>query len=224
MKVLAVGAHPDDAELGCGATLALFKKRGHEVFILVLTKGEASGDPTAREKECKISASTIGAKNLFFGGLQDTKVTDGVETIMEIEKIVDLVKPDFVFGHSPKDGHQDHRNAGLATLSAARNSRRVFLYESPAALREFCPQVFVDVTSTFNVKLKALKAFGSQASKVYFKGNTFRDESRKFPYVSNAVEGLARFRGFQAGVTLAEAFEVGKFLMEIERNLKSERL
>lgn len=217
MRILAVGAHPDDVELGCGATLALFKKLGHRVYILVLTHGEASGDPKIREKECRTAARSIGAKKLFFGGLQDTKITDGVETVMAIENIIDVVKPDVVLGHSSRDAHQDHRNAGLATLSAARNTKRVLLYESPAALKEFCPQVFVDVTSTFDVKLEALKAFGSQVSKVYFKGSDIRDEGRKFPYVSNAVEGLARFRGFQVGVSLAEAFEVGKYLLEIEK-------
>lgn len=220
MRILAVGAHPDDVELGCGATLALFKKKGHKIYILVLTKGEASGDPEAREKECRQSARTIGADKIFFGNLQDTKITDGVETIMEIEKLIDKLKPDIVFTNSYKDGHQDHRNTGFASLSAARNARKVLLYESPAALRDFCPQLFVDVSSTFHIKLEALKAFGSQASKVYFKGGSGRDESRKFPYVSNAVEGLARFRGFQAGVVLAEAFEVGKFLFDIEDNTR----
>lgn len=216
MRILAVGAHPDDIELGCGATLALFKKKGHEVYLLILTKGEASGDPSLREKECEQSATTIGADKLFFGNLQDTKITDGVETIMEIERFINQINPDIIFAHSYKDGHQDHRNAGMASLSAARNSKKVLLYESPAALREFCPQLFVDVTSTFDIKLKALEAFGSQVSKVYFKGNNFNHEGRKVPYVSNAAEGLARFRGFQAGVQLAEAFEVGKFLFEIE--------
>jgi len=128
------------------------------------------------------------------------------------------VKPDVVFAHSGKDGHQDHRNASMATLSAARNVKKVFLYESPAALKEFCPQVFIDVNSTFGIKLKALKSFSSQATKVYFKGNdAIGNESLKFPYVSNAVEGLARFRGYQAGVSLAEAFEVSKFLYDIGR-------
>ena len=221
MKILAVGAHPDDVELGCGATLALFKKNGHEVYILVLTKGEASGDPGTREKECKKSAETIGADKLFFGNLRDTRISDGVETIMEIERFISQISPDIVFGHSHKDGHQDHRNAGMATLSAARNAKKVLLYESPAALRDFCPQLFVDVTSTFDIKLKALEAFGSQVSKIYFRGNHSPAAGyARIPYVSNAAEGLARFRGFQAGVALAEGFEVGKFLLEIEDNAK----
>jgi LmbE family N-acetylglucosaminyl deacetylase len=220
MRILAVGAHPDDIELGCGATLALFKQRGHEVYLLVLTKGEASGDPRLREKECKQSAQTIGADKLFFGNLNDTKITDGVATIMAIERLINELKPDIIFAHSHKDGHQDHRNVGMAALSAARNSKKVLLYESPAALREFLPQLYVDVTSTFDVKLKALKAFGTQVSKVYFKGQDLNQKAHRIPYVSNASEGLARFRGFQAGVTLAEAYEVGKFVLEIADNSK----
>ena len=215
MRILAVGAHPDDIELGCGATLALFKQRGHEVYLLVLTKGEASGDPRLREIECQQSARTIGADKVYFGDLKDTKITDGVETIMAIERLIKELKPTIIFAHSPKDGHQDHRNVGLAAISASRNSKKVLLFESPAALREFLPQLFVDVTSTFDIKLEALKAFGTQVSKVFFKGHDFNEKAHRIPYVSNASEGLARYRGFQAGVTLAEAFEVGKFVLEV---------
>jgi LmbE family N-acetylglucosaminyl deacetylase len=220
MKILAVGAHPDDIELGCGATLALFKRKGHEIYLLVLTRGEASGDPNVREKECEQSAKTLCADKLFFGNLKDTRIADGIETIMEIERVIKQIKPDILFAHSYRDGHQDHRNSGMATLAAARHAKKVLLYESPAALREFLPQLFVDVTSTFDIKLKALEAFGSQISKVYFRGNNIDYKRAKFPHVSNAAEGLARYRGFQAGVSLAEAFEVGKFLLEIEDNAK----
>ena len=214
MRVLAVGAHPDDVEIGCGGTLVRFKQKGHEVYILVLTKGEASGDPWIREKECGLSAEIIGAE-ILFGDLKDTKITDGVETIMAIENVINQLKPDFIFSHSQKDSHQDHRNVGFATLSAARRSKRVFLYESPAALREFCPQVFVDVSSTFDIKMKALSTFNSQTSKPFFMGINKYEESPSILRVINAVEGLAIFRGFQAGVQLAEAFEVGRFILEI---------
>jgi len=214
MRILAIGAHPDDVEVGCGGTLVQYKQKGHEVYILVLSKGEASGDPQIREKECKAAAKIIGAE-IIFGDLKDTKITDGIETIMAIENVINQLKPDIIFSHSSKDGHQDHRNVGLATLSAARRSKKVLLYESPAALREFCPQVFVDISTTFSVKMKALETFGSQASKPYFQGVNMSDESHKFSYVLNAVEGLAVYRGFQAGVQLAEAFEVGRYIFEI---------
>jgi len=211
--LLAVGAHPDDIELGCGGTLALFKKSGHEVYTLVLTRGEASGDPIVRQRECEQAAKTIGIDKVFFGGLQDTKVTDGIETIMEIENVINSVKPDIVFSNSQKDQHQDHRNNGLASLSAARKVQKVLLYESPAAFRDFCPQIFVNIGSALDIKLKALEAYASQASKRPFSSsnlNSHSDPAR----VIHASEGLAAFRGFQAGVAVAEAFEVGKFLLD----------
>jgi LmbE family N-acetylglucosaminyl deacetylase len=209
---LAVGAHPDEVELGCGGTLALFKKKGHEVYILVLTRGEASGDPIVRQRECERAAETIGADKLLFGNLHDTKVTEGIETITEIETVIDSVKPDIVFSNSPKDQHQDHRNNGLATLSAARHVRKVLLYESPAVFRDFCPQIFVDIDSTLNVKLKALEAYASQSSKRPFSNSNSHSESKG---VISASEGLALFRGFQAGIALAEAFEVGRFMLDV---------
>jgi len=212
LRLLAVGAHPDNIELGCGGTLALYKKKGHEVYTLVLTRGEASGDPIVRQRECEQAAKTIGVDKVFFGGLHDTKVTEGIETIMEIENVINSVKPDIVFSNSQKDQHQDHRNNGLASLSAARNVQKVLLYESPAAFREFCPQIFVNIDSTLNIKLKALEAYASQASKRPFCSTNSHSESTR---VVNASEGLALFRGFQAGVSVAEAFEVGKFLLDV---------
>jgi len=213
MNILAIGAHPDDVEIGCGGTLVQLQQKGHKIYILILTKGEASGDPQIRKKECEVAAKCIGAE-IFIGNLKDTKITDGFETINAIENKINELKPDYIFSHSSKDGHQDHRNVGLATLSAARRSKKVLLYESPAALRDFCPQVFVDVSETFNIKMKALKVFNSQTSKPYFNGISFSDKSQKISHVINAVEGLAAYRGFQAGVPLAEAFEVGRYILE----------
>jgi len=212
LRLLAVGAHPDDVELGCGGTLALYKKNGHEVYILVLTRGEASGDPIVRQRECEQAAKTIGVDRVFFGGLHDTKVTEGIETIMEIENVINSVKPDIVFSNSQRDQHQDHRNTGLASLSAARNVQKILLYESPAAFRDFCPHIFVNIDSTLNIKLKALEAYASQASKRPFSN---MNSHSAYARVIHASEGLALFRGFQAGVAVAEAFEVGKFLLDV---------
>ena len=80
MRILAIGTHPDDVELGCGRALALFKKKGRDLSVLVLTRGEASGDPVVRENECKLAASIIGVDRLYFGNIADTRITDGIET------------------------------------------------------------------------------------------------------------------------------------------------
>lgn len=199
--ILAVGAHPDDIEAGCAGTLALHKRNGAKVYLLVLSRGEASGDPKTKESACRRSVELLGADGLFFGGFEDTKIGDGVETIDVIEKIVDRVKPDMVYAHTFKDTHQDHRNTGYATLSAARRCKQILMYETPNTLREFFPQVFTDIERTFEVKKKVLKLFGH--------------ESDRFWQVAKAMEGLAVFRGFQAGVRVAEAFEVGRFVLEV---------
>jgi len=220
VKILAIGAHPDDVELGCGGALALFKKKGHDVSVLVLTRGEASGDPVVRENECKLAASIIGADRLYFGNLADTRITDGVETVRTIEDTIDTAAPDFVFTHSPKDSHQDHRNTYLASMSAARHTSRIVLYESPAALQEFSPQAFIDISSTVNLKLKAVAAFNSQNGKTYMNGKTRSTDPcrncENYSQISNAIAGLARYRGFQAGVDLAEAFEVARYILDLE--------
>jgi len=223
MRILAIGAHPDDVELGCGGALALFKKKGHEVSVLVLTRGEASGDPAVRENECNLAAATIGVDRVMFGNLPDTKITDGIDTIRKIENVSETVHPDLVFTHSLKDSHQDHRNTHLASMSALRDVSTIMLYESPAALADFSPQAFIDISSVMSLKLKAVSAFNSQAAKTYMNGMNGRMQTgdpclncEKYGDVSNAMAGLARFRGFQAGVGLAEAFEVTKYVMDVQ--------
>jgi LmbE family N-acetylglucosaminyl deacetylase len=203
--VLAVGAHPDDIELGCSGTLAKHKASGDKVYILVLTKGEASGNIKVREDECRKAAEMLGVDGLFFGGLEDTKVHDGRETIDVIEKVVNEAKPDIIYAPSCKDTHQDHRNAGHATLSAGRRCNMILQYEGASTQRDFVPQVFVDIKDTFDLKKKVISVFGSQLN----------GKRGGYAIAANAVVGLAQYRGYQAGLDVAEAFEVGKFIFEV---------
>jgi LmbE family N-acetylglucosaminyl deacetylase len=202
--VLAIGAHPDDVELGCAGTLALHKARGDKVYLLILTLGEASGNPEVREKECKESAKILGGTSVFLGGLKDTMVQDGRETIEVIENVLRQVKPDLVYAPSCKDAHQDHRKTGYAAMSACRRVRIVLLYEGASTQRDFCPQVFVDIKQSFETKLKAIRVFSSQMN-----------SQNGYAKAVKAIEGLAKYRGYQAGVEVAEAFEVGKFIFEV---------
>lgn len=204
IKVLAIGAHPDDIELGCAGTLLKHKKNGTFLYLLVLTKGEASGDPIIREQECMKSAKILKAEELFFGGLKDTEINDGIEVIRFIEDIIQTVKPDIVYTHSNKDTHQDHRNTSYATISAARRCSKIFLYESPTTYRNFLPQVFVDIEREFQTKKKIIRFFSSQSEKIWWAAGE---------RAASAVEGLAAYRGYQAGVRVAEAFEVGKLVI-----------
>jgi LmbE family N-acetylglucosaminyl deacetylase len=203
--ILAVGAHPDDVELGCAGTLALHKMKGDKVYLLVLTWGEASGDAEVREAECMKAAEILGVDRLFFGGLKDTRVSDGRDTIDAIEKVVDEVKPDIIYAPACKDTHQDHRNTGHACMSAGRRCKMMLLYEGASTQRDFFPQVFVNIKKSFELKLKMTRVFGSQVN----------NDRGQYSKAVKAIEGLAKYRGYQAGVQVAEAFEVGKFIFEV---------
>jgi LmbE family N-acetylglucosaminyl deacetylase len=183
----------------------LHKLKGDRVYLLVLTRGEATGPAEVREDECRRSAEILGVDGLFFGELADTTVHDGRETIDSIEKVVDEVRPDIIYAPTCKDTHQDHRNAGYATLSAGRRCKIILMYEGASTQRDFTPQVFVDIKQTFELKLKMTRVFGSQVN----------HQRGAYAAAMKAIEGLAKFRGYQAGTDVAEAFEVGKFVFEI---------
>ena len=85
MKILAIGAHPDDIELGCGGLLLRAARQGHSVFMYTLTRGGASGDPEQRTKELLQSAKFIGAKKVWIDNFEDTKLSLNSELINHIE-------------------------------------------------------------------------------------------------------------------------------------------
>jgi len=147
--------------------------------------------------------------------LEDTKVNDDVKTIMTIESIIDQVNPDIIYTHTYKDTHQDHRGASYATLSAGRRCKKIFMYESPRTLREFSPQVYVDVEKEFEKKKEILHLFSSQTEREWWAIG---------PRAALAVEGLAAYRGFQAGLTVAEAFEVGKLVITEDESISHNKI
>jgi LmbE family N-acetylglucosaminyl deacetylase len=199
--VLAIGAHPDDIELGCAGTLLSHRARGDEVAMLVMSRGELGPqDSRSRGAEQEAAAQILGAE-LYWGGFDDAAVPDGRESVDVIQFIMDLVAPDVIYTHSPDDSHQDHRSTALSTLAAARRSRRVLKYEAPSSLG-FSPTVYVDVSAHMEAKLSALNAHESQVLK-----NGLVD--------LEAVQAQARYRGFQARIKVAEAFEVERFLWDV---------
>jgi len=200
LRILAIGAHPDDIELGAGGALAKFAKQGDKIHILVMSSGERGGSATQRIKEAKEAAKILGASSINVHKLPDAKITDSVETVMKIENVVNQIHPQRVYTHSSKDTHQDHRYTALASISAARYVPEILAYELPLAFPSFNPQVYIDITDTLKTKVKALMTYKSQAEKEYMK--------------TEAVEGLARYRGHQAGVKYAEAFEVIRIIIK----------
>ena len=206
MKVLAVGPHPDDIEIGCGGTLIKYAQKGHDVSLLVITKGEMGGKGTTRYDEQLKAAEIIGAKDVFWGDFVDTELLDkGNKIIHTVERFIDTIKPDFIFVNFLDDTHQDHRAVNRAVLSATRYVKNVLFYEVPTT-NNFIPNVFVDIGSVLDKKVEALKAHASQITKTNIEDLTIIDIARSSAY----------FRGVQGRIALAEGFVSERLFINID--------
>jgi len=195
MNILAIGAHPDDIEFGCGGTLIKYVDRGHRVFLLIMTKGGRGGVADDRASEQEAAWRIIGAEDLFWGKCEDTLIASDTHTIGFIERFITRLRPDFIFCNYPDDTHQDHRNLAQATISATRNLRNVLFYEGPTTWG-FDPFVFVDISDTLDRKIAALQAHASQVNKTNIENLS----------IVQIAKSSANFRGIQARVKYAEAF------------------
>jgi LmbE family N-acetylglucosaminyl deacetylase len=196
--ILAVGAHPDDIELGCGGTIRAASVSGKKVIAVFLTKGEKSGDPQLREAESKRALGILGVNEVFFGDFPDTEIPSSHKGVEFLERIYDSFKPDAVLTHTLHDTHQDHRQVSCLSLSAFRNAPRLLGYETPRATGSFSPNYFVDISGYVSCKWDALKCHLSQSDKRYL--------------AYESMVNLASFRGNQAGLVSAEAFEVIRYV------------
>lgn len=198
-RILAIGAHPDDLEIACGATLSKLRDAGHIVYGLVLTQGEAGGDQQVRSKEAAVGGAFMGLNIVEVKHFTDTRLSEESNAISSvIEGIITRFRPDVVLTHSANDQHQDHVAVHLATLRAARNQSTILCYESPSVTRMFSPTVFVDVSEYLDVKLESIRFHRDQRTKRYVQGAH--------------VRGVAAFRGGQAKTTYAEGFEAVRLL------------
>ncbi|MEO9321147.1 MAG: PIG-L deacetylase family protein [Nitrososphaera sp.] len=199
MNILAIGAHPDDIELGCGGLLIKAARQGHDVYMYTLTRGAVSGDPAQRSKELMQSAKFIGAKALWIDNFDDTRLTAGTELINHIEFFINKADPDIIITHSLGDVHHDHKAVASSTIEAGRFIPNIMSYEIPLT-KEFKPQVFYDISDVVDEKVELIKIFWSQQSKLYLK--------------ANAIKGLAEYRALQSrlntSINYVEAFEVLK--------------
>lgn len=206
MNVLAIGAHPDDIEFGCGGTLIKFSERGHDVFLMVMTEGQEGAPGTIRSREQMDSKKLLGAQDVFWGGYEDTHLMVDKEVIIKIEKVISKIKPDFIFCSYFEDTHQDHRHLAQATMSATRYIRNVLFYEGPTT-QNFNPQVYVDISKTLDKKIDALKAHQSQITKTNIEDLT----------ILELACSTATFRGIQGRVKYAEAFQSLRLFINILR-------
>lgn len=195
MNILAIGAHPDDIEFGCGGTLIKYALKRHAVHLLIMTDGGKGGDPAERRKEQEEAAKVLGAQQLFWGGYQDTEVPIERDLIQKVEGVLLRVRPELILVHWGDDTHQDHRHLSTSVVTASRYTRNVLFYEGPTTAN-FTPSIFVDIDAVLEQKLKTLAAHASQVVKTGVEGLSIVDLAR----------AAAHFRGIQGRVRNAEGF------------------
>jgi bacillithiol biosynthesis deacetylase BshB1 len=125
-KILAVGPHPDDVEFGCAPLLIQEVRKGHQVMILVLTKGEAasSGTPEERTHEASEAARVIGAEIAFLDLGGDCHIRHSPEHATAIAREIRRFKPNIVLApHLDENQHPDHSATGRNVRDAARLAR-----------------------------------------------------------------------------------------------------
>jgi LmbE family N-acetylglucosaminyl deacetylase len=204
MRILAIGAHPDDLEYGCGGALLRHVQRGDQVHLAIVTDGGQGGDPEVRRQEQLEAARILGAVDVRFMAYPDTRFECNRETIAAIEGIVRGVDPGIVYTHYADDTHQDHRQVARAVVPAVRSVPSLLHFEGLSS-NGFSPSVFVNVGRVVHQKLAALEAHVSQVARTNIEGMSILDVSR----------AATSFRGIQGRVRHAEGFVPNRYFIDL---------
>lgn len=222
--VMAIVAHPDDAEFSCAGTLAKFVKEGKKAYIVICTAGnKGTPDPhmkgedlaAMREREQREASDELGVTETIFLGNPDGELFPTLEFREQIVRQLRTYRPDVVITHDPFRPytlHPDHRAVGITTTDAVYPTARDAIY-FPDHYREGLepwkvgeiwyygsdqPDTFVDITETFERKIAALVKHHSQVGKSADLENRMRERAAE----------VARKSG--QDLELAEAFKVVK--------------
>jgi N-acetylglucosamine malate deacetylase 1 len=219
MNVLCITAHPDDAEVSCGGTLARYAREGHHVTIAVFTNGNM-GDAVvkpdvlgpAREQEARAAAAVIGA-HFIWGNITDEHVFPNQEQRHLMIDILREADPDVIFTHSPNDYHPDHRYVGQLVfdsyfqkglpfipnqkLPACRFAKAQLYHIDNVCGINFMPTEYVDITDVFEIKKEMLLCHKTQFIAMQDLASTD---------LLDLIETQSKFRGFAAGCKYAEGF------------------
>ena len=154
--VLAIGAHPDDAEVGVGGLLAAHAAAGDDVIILTLSKGRRDGGVRRAFEEANAAGAVIGAMVLFE---EDVEGADQVHA--RVERAVAELKPTIVYVHSRHDSRLDHRTVHEATIMATESVNTVACYHGSRGTVKFSPDRFVPIDGFGEAKLEMLAKFAA---------------------------------------------------------------
>jgi LmbE family N-acetylglucosaminyl deacetylase len=199
-RVLCLGAHSDDVEIGAGATVMRIVEESPDVAIQWIC---FSGQGTPREAEAAGSANAFGSGRAAFAihGFADTKFPLQHAAIKDVFNALKAFEPDLVLTQSADDRHQDHRTINELTWNAFR-AHQIWEYEIPKWDGDLQrPNLYVPVSPELMGRKVSLlmEHFESQRSKHWFDDETFR--------------ALARLRGLECNSRYAEAFVIKKLVV-----------
>ena len=217
-KVLVIAPHPDDEVLGCGGTIAKYAEKGDEVYLCIVTKGYTPDWSKEfiknRPKEIEKANKILGIKKTYLLDYPTVKLdTIPQKELNEaISKVVTEIKPDILYIPHKGDLNKDHRLVFESSLVATRpvnhKVKKILSYESLSEtewgqqIEAFIPNVYVDISETFKIKIEAMKAYES--------------ELKRYPHPRSLeiIEALAKKRGSEIGVKFADAFMLIREIVE----------
>ena len=224
MRVLAIGAHFDDVELGCGGTLARHILQNDDVFIYVVTNSGYSNydqevirrpeDALSEGKKAieilekapeicnlNLAKQACGQAQLICGDFITNHLQPCDELVVSILQLIDSYDIDIVYSHWSSDIHLDHQAVAKATLHASRHIPRLLQYRSNyyTSNEPFHGNFYVDISQTLKVEQQMIKAHATEYERI---GNKWLD----FFTAQNLNDGQ------RIGVEFAECFEVIKYL------------
>jgi LmbE family N-acetylglucosaminyl deacetylase len=210
VNVLAIGAHFDDIELGCGGSLAQLAKNGANIFVYVPTVSSFA-DHRNRERrdadnalaEAQHAAHILGIKELICGHFKTFEVEFAEALNVEILKILEEKHIDTLFTHWVGDNHHDHQAVSKASIHCSRHIPRILMYcsnwyHSPIAFRG---NFYIDISDTWAKKEQAILAYGAEIERV---------GEKWLHFFKNSAENA----GYRIGVKYAEVFEVVNWLAQ----------
>jgi bacillithiol biosynthesis deacetylase BshB1 len=215
VDVLAIGAHPDDVEVGIGGLMFKLAGQGLYTGILDLTRGEMGtrGTPEERAEESAAAARLLGVARRANANLPDGRVADTDEQRLAVIRALREFRPRVLFAPFHSDRHPDHeaahhlvRNAnylaGLSRIETGQpphRAQRVYYYR--VYNDSTPPQMVIDVTAEFDMKIRALRAYRSQFHNPDYEGKPTFVSSEGF---WQSIKTRAEYWGQRIGVTHAE--------------------
>ncbi len=212
MNILAIGAHADDVELGCGGSLLKWGHEGCKITIYIATDSAYSA-PDGKivrscdeaEKEASESAEKIGAK-LIIDSFKCFELDFSEPLNARLVALIKEEEPDLVLTHWHGDTHPDHQAIAKATLHSSKHTHSVLMYMSNWYLgtEPFDSRIFVDISETFDGKRELITIFGSEND---------RTDGDWMKYIRERSENMGR----SCGVKYAEGFFAVKYLIKLPK-------